>query len=285
MSYVRALAGWALHCVATDSRWNRAPSLGRVAPDHPSSADRLARPGRAGYNVPQMAEQRPSWADLLKQVGSFLPPANPTFNNPDFQNAAYRVLIVRLSPFRDVDRSIPHLFLFQEVRRALPHAFIDLALFPSTLERELFDRQGIPYLIGVQSLRPAREFDLVLISNAYTLELVNLPCLLIRSGIPLFSSQRGPEWPLFILGGSNAMATQAVIGEGGGGGGASWCGESAKRRVSQTPNRRIRRPARASCWRGWLARWKGCGWQGRSASLQRLSVRQRLSSCRWNTRF
>jgi radical SAM superfamily enzyme YgiQ (UPF0313 family) len=162
-----------------------------------------------------MAEQKPSWADLLKQVGSFLPPDNPTFNNPDFQDATCRILIVRLSPFRDVDRSIPHLFLFQEVRRALPRAFIDLAFFPSAVERELFDREAIPYLIGVQSLRPASEFDLVLISNAYTLELVNLPYLLIRSGIPLFSSQRGPEWPFLILGGSNAMATQAVIGEDG----------------------------------------------------------------------
>ena len=162
-----------------------------------------------------MAEQKPSWAHLLKQVGSFLPPANPTFNNLDFQDAACRVLIVRLSPFRDVDRSIPHLFLFQEVRRALPHAFIDLAFFPSAVERDLFDRESIPYLIGVQSLRSVREFDLVLISNAYTLELVNLPYLLIRSGIPLFSSQRGPEWPLFILGGSNAMAAQAVIREDG----------------------------------------------------------------------
>lgn len=162
-----------------------------------------------------MAEQKPGWADLLKQVGSFLPPDNPTFNNPDFQDATCRILIVRLSPFRDVDRSIPHLFLFQEVRRALPRAFIDLAFFPSAVEREFFDREAIPYLIGVQSLHPAREFDLVLISNAYTLELVNLPYLLIRSGIPLFSSQRGPEWPFLILGGSNAMATQAIIGEDG----------------------------------------------------------------------
>ena len=145
------------------------------------------------------------------QANMFLPFANPTFNNPDFQDASYRVLIVRLSPFRDVDRSISHLFLFQEVRRALPRAFIDLAFFPSAGERMLFEQEGIPYLIGVQSLRSAKEFDLVLISNAYTLELINLPYLLIRSGFSLFSSQRGPEWPIMILGGSNAMATQSII--------------------------------------------------------------------------
>nr|HID14918.1 radical SAM protein [Anaerolineae bacterium] len=151
----------------------------------------------------------------FKHVDPFLPLTNPTFNNPGFEDASYRVLIVRLSPFRDVDRSLPHLFLFHEVRRALPDAFIDLAFFPSAGERALFERQGIPYLVGVQSLRSADEFDLVLISNAYTLELINLPYLLIRSGIPLFSSQRGPEWPIMILGGSNALATQSIIRENG----------------------------------------------------------------------
>ena len=151
------------------------------------------------------------WVRDLKQVEAFLPFANPTFNNPDFQNGAYRVLIVRLSPFRDVDRSIPHLFLFQEVRRALPRAFIDMAFFPSPVERTSFEQEGIPYLVGVQSLRSADEFDLVLISNAYTLELINLPYLLMRSGFPLFSSQRGPEWPIVLLGGSNSMAAQSII--------------------------------------------------------------------------
>ncbi|MEJ2151337.1 MAG: radical SAM protein, partial [Chloroflexota bacterium] len=119
------------------------------------------------------------------------------------------------SPFRDVDRSLPHLFLFHEVRQALPDAYIDLAFFPTAAQRELFEREGVPFLLGTQSLRPADAFDLVLISNAYTLELINLPYLLLRSGIPLFASQRGPEWPVILLGGSNAMAAQAVIREDG----------------------------------------------------------------------
>lgn len=151
----------------------------------------------------------------FKQVETFLPFTNPTFDNPDFQDASYRVLIARLSPFQDVNRSIPHLFLFQEVRRALPDSFVDLAFFPSAGERKLFEQEDIPYLIGVQSLRSADEFDLILISNAYTLELINLPYLLIRSGFPLFSSQRGSEWPILILGGSNASAAQSIICEDG----------------------------------------------------------------------
>lgn len=151
----------------------------------------------------------------LRQPEPFLPFHNPTFANPDFDAASCRVLIVRLSPFRDVDRSIPHLFLFHEVRRALPDAFVDLAFFPTADVRALCDREGIPYLLGSQSLRDATEFDLLLISNSYTLELVNLPYLLTRSGIPLFSSRRGREWPLILLGGSNALAAQAIICEDG----------------------------------------------------------------------
>jgi hypothetical protein len=147
----------------------------------------------------------------LKQPEPFLPFDNPTFGNPAFEAASTRVLIARLSPFRDVDRSIPHLFLFQEVRRALPDAFIDLAFFPAAAERELFEQEGIPPLIGTRSLCSADEFDLLLISNAYTLELINLPYLLLRSGMPLFAGERGPEWPIILLGGSNGLATQAII--------------------------------------------------------------------------
>jgi radical SAM superfamily enzyme YgiQ (UPF0313 family) len=151
----------------------------------------------------------------LRQPEAFLPFDNPTFANPDFDAASCRVLIARLSPFRDVDRSLPHLFLFQEVRRALPDALVDFAFFPAADARALFDQENIPYLLGSQSLRSAGDFDLLLVSNAYTLELVNLPTLLIRSGIPLFASQRGSEWPLVLLGGSNALAAQAVIREDG----------------------------------------------------------------------
>jgi radical SAM superfamily enzyme YgiQ (UPF0313 family) len=151
----------------------------------------------------------------FRRFQEYLPPHNLTFSNPDFDKASLRVLIARLSPFRDVERSIPHLFLFQETRHALPDAFVDLAFFPTEWERTAFSDQGIPYLIGTQSLRSADAFDLVLISNAYTLELINLPYLLLHSAIPLYASQRGPEWPILLLGGSNAMATQAIICEDG----------------------------------------------------------------------
>ena len=90
-------------------------------------------------------------AFAYRHFEAYLPPDNPTFHNPSFDGAPYRVLIARLSPFRDVDRSIPHLYLYHEVRRALPAAYIDLAFFPGEHERAAFERQGHVVVSGAIS--------------------------------------------------------------------------------------------------------------------------------------
>jgi hypothetical protein len=152
---------------------------------------------------------------LLQQADTVLPRPNPTFGNPPFGAASLRVLVVRLSRFHDVDRSTPHLFLFQAVRRAVPDAYVDLAFFPGRHDREALQEAGLPLLFGTQSLRSLDDFDVVLISNATTLELVNLPLLLLHSGAPLMAGERDERWPPLILGGSNAMAAQAIVAENG----------------------------------------------------------------------
>ena len=128
------------------------------------------------------------------------------FGNPEFAAATMRVLIVRLSPFRDVDRSTSHLFLFDAVRRAEPRAYIDFAFLPAAHER----RNGVPFLTGIQSSRPAKEFDLVLVSNSFVLEMLNLPYMLRHSGWPVLASERAGKFPPVILGGSNASAAQSL---------------------------------------------------------------------------
>mgnify|MGYP006284208211 FL=1 len=148
---------------------------------------------------------------MLQQASLYHPEPNPTFENPDFRDASFRALIVRLSPFRDVDRSTPHLFLFQAVRRAVQDAYVDMAFFPPEHDRDRLLEAEIPLLVGIQSWRDLTDFDVVLVSNAYTLELINLPYLLIHSGLPVLASERSVSVPPIILGGSNALATQAVI--------------------------------------------------------------------------
>ncbi|MFP4396397.1 MAG: radical SAM protein, partial [Anaerolineales bacterium] len=152
---------------------------------------------------------------VLQQAPLYRPEPNPTFENPPFAEADWRALIVRLSPYRDVARSTPHLFLYQAIRRALPRAYIDMAFFPPQHDRARWREAGVPFLVGAQSFRSAEEFDAVLISNAYTLELINLPYLLLNAGLPVWASERDARFPPLLLGGSNALASQGAISESG----------------------------------------------------------------------
>lgn len=152
--------------------------------------------------------------NILKSIisnGGFLPADNPTFCNPVFEAASLRILIARLSPLSDVDRSSPHLFLAAEARRALPDAYIDMGFAPGARDHGVLEKAEAAWLTGVQSLRSAKEFDVVLVSNSFVLELINLPVLLLRSGIPVWASERNSADPVIIMGGSNAMVSQSLI--------------------------------------------------------------------------
>ena len=142
---------------------------------------------------------------------NFFPRANPTFNNPGFENAPLRVLIVRLSPLQNIRESITHHFLFQEIRSALPLAYIDYAFFPEPKNIRFFNDNKIPFFLGIQSLHPINDFNLVLISNSFTLELFNLPFLFSNTGIFALKSQRQTLHPIIIMGGSNALMAQCAI--------------------------------------------------------------------------
>ncbi len=134
------------------------------------------------------------------------------FGNPAWSEAALRVLIVRLSPYGDVDRSTSHLFLAQEARRAGAGVFIDFAFFPGREDSALLAAHGVPPLVGIASSRSIDGFDLVLVSCSFVLELLNLPGLLERSGLPVMAGDR-PGSPAIVLGGSGALASQAIVDE------------------------------------------------------------------------
>src|SRR5208283_37382 len=150
----------------------------------------------------------------LRDYRLYLP--NPTFGNPAWDRSGCRVLVLRLSPFSDVQRSTPHLFLAREIREALPDAFIDMAFLPRPPDAAVLAAAGLPLILGTQSHRGLGAFDLVFVSNSWLLEQVNFPFLLSRSGVPLWAPERVGEWPPIILGGSNATAAHALVsGDGG----------------------------------------------------------------------
>jgi hypothetical protein len=147
----------------------------------------------------------------LRDRPPFAPHPNPSFGNPDFAGATVRVLILRLSPWRDVASSSPHLFLAQAVRQALPGAFLDFAFLPAAEERKLLQAAHLPLAIGVQSQRGLGAFDLVLISNAFLLETINLPMLLLDAGLSPWADERPEGAPVLLLGGSNALAAHTLV--------------------------------------------------------------------------
>ncbi|MBL8965954.1 MAG: radical SAM protein [Spirochaetaceae bacterium] len=168
----------------------------------------------------------PALRALLSARRALVPEAEERLGNPPWAAAAARILIVRLSPWRDVDRSTSHLILFAECRKALPEAFVDFAFFPDRGDRELLEgavaRGGgaegspPPWFYGLASGRGPSDFDLILVSNAFALELINLPYLFSTAGVPLLASGRAAEpSPIVVLGGSNAGAAGSIVGEDG----------------------------------------------------------------------
>ncbi len=147
----------------------------------------------------------------LEGFRAYFPRNNPTFENPEFEEAEMRVLIVRLSPLQNIRESITHHFLFQEVRRSLPSAYIDYAFFPNPKNIPLLTINKIPFFIGIQSLHSISDFDLVLVSNSFTLELINLPYLFLNTGTAASKSERHSSKPIVIMGGSNALMAQGII--------------------------------------------------------------------------
>ncbi|OHD13625.1 MAG: hypothetical protein A2Z96_07005 [Spirochaetes bacterium GWB1_48_6] len=145
----------------------------------------------------------------LRQKDHHFPLQGDTWNKSSWDDSSVKVLVVRLSPFRDVIFSMTHGFL---AREALAFgAYVDFSFLPVKQDRDLLKQEGIPLLLGAFSYRDWRDFDLVFLSNAYTLEMLNLLPLFKASGVPLKSSDRSLNHPLFILGGANALATQSFL--------------------------------------------------------------------------
>ena len=152
----------------------------------------------------------------LKEGAIILPAVRRDMANPTWDEARARILIVRLSPWRDVDTSTPHLVLFDEIRSAMKDAFIDFAFLPTAADRKALSSQNLPWFFGRASRKSPRDFDIVMVSNAFALELVNLPYLFTTAGLSASAASRAllDGQPIFIAGGSNASAMGSIVLEG-----------------------------------------------------------------------
>ena len=100
---------------------------------------------------------------------------------------------------------------FRKPGAALPGAFIDFAFLPERQDREVLKDR--PWYFGIASGRSPADFDLVFVSNAFGLELVNLGALLTSSGLPTRASARRDreDLPILVLGGSQRRGLRAPL--------------------------------------------------------------------------
>jgi radical SAM superfamily enzyme YgiQ (UPF0313 family) len=130
----------------------------------------------------------------------------------EFERRPFRVLIARLSTWRDTADSFTHKLLYQIVSR-IDNTYPDLAYLPPPKDTPIFDAEGVPWLIGATSKREARDFSVLALSLSIVQELINIPVVLRKSGIPLSKKERlhDPACPLVILGGASALYTSALF--------------------------------------------------------------------------
>jgi radical SAM superfamily enzyme YgiQ (UPF0313 family) len=151
----------------------------------------------------------------LSGYGLWLRGGEPNTLAPEaFDAAECTILIARLSTYRDTADSFTHKLLYQ-IAAGIPGVYPDLAWLPPPKDAELFDRDGVPWLLGTTSKHGARDFNLLALSLSIVQELLNIAPLLRRSGIPVPGSERRADAasPLVILGGASALHSSYCFGE------------------------------------------------------------------------
>jgi hypothetical protein len=131
-----------------------------------------------------------------------------------FETSPLRVLITRLSTYRDTADSFTHKLLYQIVT-VIPGAYPDTAYLPPPRDAEVFDRDRVPWLLGTTSKRTARDFNIIALSLSIVQELLNIAPMLRKSDIPLSGRERMADaaCPLIILGGAGALHSSFLPGE------------------------------------------------------------------------
>jgi radical SAM superfamily enzyme YgiQ (UPF0313 family) len=123
----------------------------------------------------------------------------------------YRVLVTRLSTYRDTAVSTSHLLIYALLAQ-LDGVYPDLAWLPPPRDGEVMAQDGVPWLLGTQTKRGARAFDCLGVSLSVPQETVNLAAMLLRSGIPTDRRERLDDAgaPLIIAGGASVGAAAAL---------------------------------------------------------------------------
>jgi radical SAM superfamily enzyme YgiQ (UPF0313 family) len=132
----------------------------------------------------------------------------------EYDKRPFRVLFARLSTYSDVASSFTHSYLYQ-LASGLSGCFPDISYLPPGNDLKIFERDNVPLLLGTQTKFGPAAFDLIGFSNSIVQEMLNIPIVLRKSGIPVRKSERldRDDIPIVILGGANAIHSTAIWGK------------------------------------------------------------------------
>jgi hypothetical protein len=154
-------------------------------------------------------------SDKLVQNGLYY--SGREFNTAEIDlsgSSIFKVLICRLSTYRDTAQSFTHPLLYKLIS-SVPGAFADTAYLPPPSDLEVLRKNNIPLLLPVKSKADPADFDVIALSNSLVQELLNIGTLLIESGLETDRYKRMADecHPLIILGGSNAATCHFLMHE------------------------------------------------------------------------
>ncbi|MFH0881134.1 MAG: hypothetical protein V2A34_15590 [Lentisphaerota bacterium] len=161
----------------------------------------------------------PEWfaarRNQLSQHGLWLEGNEPGRPDPKaFEEARVRVLIARLSPYKDVLPSITHRLLLCAARE-VPGVYADLAFFPPESDARVMRKENVPFWLATGTKKGPSDFDVIAISLSVQQEAINLPSALHYSGLKLGHQDRmaDPLHPWILMGGHAAGAVPFIHGD------------------------------------------------------------------------
>jgi radical SAM superfamily enzyme YgiQ (UPF0313 family) len=116
------------------------------------------------------------------------------------KHAPWRVALTYPSPYSVGMSSLGYQQIYRLIQ-GLPGICCERVFLPDGADRASAGGEDLEIPVSYEGLRPLGEFPLIAFSVAYELELAGLLRMLVASGIPALSSERGPDTPIVIAGG------------------------------------------------------------------------------------
>jgi hypothetical protein len=108
----------------------------------------------------------------------------------DWYKKKIKVCFIRTIPYYVADGSFGHFVVQNFIEDFDSDVFIDFSYAPEKKDISKLIRNDIPLWFGSITKRPLTDFDIIFIASSYPPERINIPFLMVKSGIPLYLWER-----------------------------------------------------------------------------------------------